>query len=76
MCSFSLFPYLLGVLRTSQAAGLFFLFLFSHLLELGILHCIYWFLSLRAKVFVLLIIIFVATGNRKAMQTVHWRKVN
>lgn len=29
-----------------------------------------------AKVFVLLIIIFVATGNRKGMQTVHWRKGN
>lgn len=37
---------------------------------------VYWFLSGCAKVFVLLIIIFVATGNWKGMQTVHWRKVN
>ncbi|KAM6232691.1 diphosphoinositol polyphosphate phosphohydrolase 1 isoform 1-T1 [Spheniscus humboldti] len=36
---------------------------------------VYWFLSGCAKVFVLLIIIFVATGNWKGMQTVHWRKV-
>lgn len=35
-----------------------------------------WFLSGCAKAFVLLIIIFVATGNQEGMQTVHWRKVN
>lgn len=80
MCSFSLLFFSI-FLRCSGQARLrvlfyFFFFFPPHLLETGILHCVCWFLSRRATVFVLLIIIFVATGNRKGMQTVHWRKVN
>lgn len=36
----------------------------------------YCLLSGRTEGFVLLIILFVATGNQTGMQTVHWRKVN
>lgn len=49
---------------------------FLLLTESGVPRFIYWLLSGRTKGFVLLIILFVATGNQKGMPTVHWRKVN